>query len=68
MLNQIPDAEEKLASGDVTPISSWLKKNIYDQGRFYTSSEICRQATGRELDTSYFIDYVSVKMEKIHMR
>jgi carboxypeptidase Taq len=66
MLSQLPDADEKISKGDVSPLMNWLKENIFDHGRFFTSSEICRRATGKELDSSYFIDYVSVKMSQIN--
>lgn len=66
ILRQVPGAEEKIAMGDNSLIHSWLKENIYSKGKFHTSAELCKQATGHELNSSYFIDYVSVKLNKTY--
>lgn len=64
--HQIPGLEESMAAGDTSAIHAWLQEKIYRHGRFYTSSELCRHATGRKPDSSYFIDYVNVRMKSAY--
>lgn len=63
---QVGNLEEKMAMGDLAPVHDWLRKNIYLHGRAYSSSELCRIATGKDPDSSYFIDYLTVKMKSVY--
>ncbi|MFC4262300.1 carboxypeptidase M32 [Ferruginibacter yonginensis] len=58
---QHPTIENSIANGTTNAIWEWLQKNIYPYGRFYTSAELCKQATGSFLNSKYFIDYASKK-------
>lgn len=47
-------------------IIKWLQQHVYKHGRFHTSGELCRKATGTNLETQYFIDYVTKKYSDIY--
>ncbi len=59
--NSFPNIEELIANGDTLTIWDWLKKNIYKHGRYFNSEELCKLATGRELDPQYFLQYLENK-------
>jgi carboxypeptidase Taq len=61
-----PDTEEQIALGNNKEVLNWLRKNIHSKGRFYTSEELCREATGAYLDAKYFIDYATEKYQNIY--
>lgn len=44
----------------------WLRDNIFKHGRRYTSAELCRRATGEELNSRFFTDYVTKKYSDIY--
>ncbi|MDX2045393.1 MAG: carboxypeptidase M32 [Chitinophagaceae bacterium] len=44
----------------------WLQQCVYQHGRYYTSEELCNKYTGRPLDSSYFVEYLSRKYAAIY--
>ena len=61
-----PNMEDQIALGDTKDVFNWLRKNIHSKGRFFTSEELCREATGAYLDAKYFIDYATEKYQDIY--
>jgi carboxypeptidase Taq len=57
---------EEIANGNIGNLLKWLQKNIHQHGRYCTSEELCRQATGQALNTDYFIDYATKKYNTIY--
>jgi hypothetical protein len=57
---------EDLANGKINIIQAWLQKEIYCNGRYYSSEELCKKATGDTLQSSYFIDYATKKFAEIY--
>ena len=57
---------DDLASGNMNNIQQWLKKEIYCNGRYYSSEELCKKATGESLQSSYFIKYATKKFSEIY--
>jgi carboxypeptidase Taq len=58
--------EKEIAIGNTDTLLKWLRKNIHQAGRYYTSEELCNKATGQMLDTGYFIDYATKKYNSIY--
>jgi carboxypeptidase Taq len=56
----------EIANGNTGNLLQWLQKNIHRHGRYCTSEELCRQATGQALNTDYFIDYATKKYNTIY--
>jgi carboxypeptidase Taq len=57
---------EDIARGNTAPLLGWLRKNIYQYGRQYTSEELCLQATGEPLNIQHFLRYLFDKFNKIY--
>jgi carboxypeptidase Taq len=58
--------KEIISAGDNTNVLSWLSSNIYQQGRFYTSEELCKKATGDTLNSTHFVTYAHEKYKNIY--
>ncbi len=58
------DAE--IASGNIHSVFQWLQKEIYPHGRYFTSEELCKNATGETLHAKYFIEYAQQKFKNIY--
>ena len=59
--NLYPNIDEEVSLGKTLKIWNWLKKNIYSYGRYYSSEDLCKHATGESLRSNYFIDYLQNK-------
>jgi carboxypeptidase Taq len=61
-----PDWKAKISQGQVDFIREWLKENIHQHGRQYTSSELCQKVTGKPLSAEPFINYLEGKYKTIY--
>ena len=50
-----------LAGGDYQPLLAWLTENIYRHGRAFSPSELLVRATGEDLQTGPYLDYLESK-------
>jgi carboxypeptidase Taq len=57
---------KKIASeGSTGLLHSWLQTSVYRHGKFYTSSELCKEVTGKDLDSTVFIRYLRQKLSNL---
>jgi len=56
----------EIAKGNTTAILNWLRQNIHQYGRQYTSGQLCKNITGEPLNSKYFIDYATKKFTGIY--
>ena len=61
MLNQHPTLEKEVAKGDFSFVHQWLNNNICRHGKTYNAEELCKKATGQNLNFNHFMDYVMAK-------
>jgi carboxypeptidase Taq len=61
--NTLPSA---IGAGNTAPLLLWLRQQIHRHGRRYTSEELCRQATGKNLDIQFFLSYLLDKYDNIY--
>ncbi|MDP3443921.1 MAG: carboxypeptidase M32 [Ignavibacteria bacterium] len=61
MLKDIPDVYQQIAKGDYSALNKWSYDNIYQYGNLYTPQELIIKATGEELKSKYFIEYLDEK-------
>lgn len=66
MLQEIPDAYDKVAAGEFAPILSWLREKIHCHGAAKTPKELITEVTGEELDPGYFVRYLESKYGEIY--
>lgn len=58
--------KQEIAAGNNETVLNWLSANIYKHGRYYTSEELCKKATGETLNSTYFINYAHEKYKHIY--
>lgn len=59
--------EEGIEKGDMSLLLQWLRTEVHQKGRFYTSEELCREITGEGLNASHFITYAKEKYGSIYV-
>ncbi len=64
--SQLKDLDEEIKQGNTSSLLNWLRQNIHSKGRFYTSEELCKEITGKELDVNYFVNYLLQKYVSIY--
>ncbi len=63
---QNPSLEKELALGNNSHVLGWLRQQIHQYGRYYTSEELCMKTTGEPLNSKYFMDYACKKYGDIY--
>ncbi len=57
---------KEIANGNTTAVLNWLRQNIHQYGRQYTSEQLCKKITGEPLNSKHFIDYATKKFTGIY--
>ena len=60
------NTHESIGAGNTAPLLLWLRDKVHRHGRRYTSEELCRQATGKNLDIQFFLSYLLDKYDNIY--
>ncbi|MGH2535901.1 MAG: carboxypeptidase M32 [Candidatus Promineifilaceae bacterium] len=55
-----------LDEGEIGPLMNWLRENVQVFGRMLTPAELIQRATGRPLDHSAFVTYLSAKLSEVY--
>ncbi len=58
--------KKEIEAGNTTTVLAWLRKNIHTHGRYFNSEDLCKNATGENLNSKYFIDYATKKYTDIY--
>jgi carboxypeptidase Taq len=54
----LPNLGSDIKEGNFKPLQEWLKDNIHSKGSLFTAEETLKQATGEQMNASYFISYL----------
>lgn len=57
----LPGLDAGVRSGDFAPLLGWLRSNVHRHGSRYLPAELIRRATGSELDSRHYVDYLKGK-------
>lgn len=60
------DWKERVSKGETLFIIEWLRHNIHQHGRRYTSMELLKKVTGISFSAKPFTDYLSNKYREIY--
>lgn len=58
--------DDALVAGEYGPLRGWLTENIYRHGRTYTPQELLERSTGRKLDVTSYLEYLSAKYRNLY--
>ena len=62
----LPSLDMDIKNGKFDMLFSWLRNNIHQYGRYYTSEELCSKVCGEPLNIQYFTQYLLDKYGKIY--
>ena len=62
----LPGLEDDLRQGQTNRLLNWLRENIHQHGRRYSSDELCRRITGESLNFDHFMGYAEKKYRGIY--
>lgn len=65
-MNEAFDVDEALRAGNIGRVTTWLRENIHQYGATKNATELLRDVTGEELNTKYYIDYLTKKYTKLY--
>ena len=66
MLKDLPNYDELLEKGDISPITNWLTEHIHQYGKMKKPLEILNDVTGEGLNVDYLIQYLEMKYGEIY--
>jgi len=64
--DQLGHLESEIENGNTSSLLKWLRMHIHSKGRFFSSEDLCKEVTHKELDVSCFIDYLLDKYLSIY--
>jgi carboxypeptidase Taq len=53
--------DARIRAGEFALMREWLREKVHRHGREFTAAELCRRATGKDLDAGYFLRYLEGK-------
>lgn len=62
----VPEIDARLAAGDATPATEWLRENLQRHGGLYPPQELIARVTGAEPDETALLDYLEAKYAAIY--
>ncbi|MCX5783563.1 MAG: carboxypeptidase M32 [Elusimicrobia bacterium] len=63
---EVPGIYDGVAKGDFTPLIGWLRKNIHQYGRKYTTNELVKKVTGGPINAAPMLEYLQKKYSEIY--
>ncbi len=61
-----PSIPKEIVKGEFKALHNWLRENIYQYGRKFSPDKIIVTATGQNLTTEPYINYLKVKYSKLY--
>ena len=66
MEKSIGTIEDHVEKGDFKAILNWLRKNIHEEGNRYSAGDLIKKISGKELDATYFTNYIKEKYTELY--
>ena len=60
------DANLSICKGDFAFIKNWLHDNVHQYGRQYSSQELLKKITGRDITTKPYVNYLKKKYSELY--
>jgi len=64
--SQIKDLQTEIVAGNFASLLQWLRTNIHQYGRKFTSEQLCERVTGEPLNIDHFMKYAREKYAGIY--
>ena len=66
LTGELPDVSSQFERGEFGDLAGWLRENLHQHGRKYTSKEMLQRITGGGMDPAPYIRYLKSKMGEIY--
>lgn len=66
MLEEIPNVDELIQSGQFKPILGWLVDNVHSRAKKYLPKELVQKVTGESINCRAFLDYLESKFGELY--
>ena len=60
------DVDAAIASGDLTPLTGWLKEHVWRHGKSLDPNDLVEQACGEPFDPTYYTRYLQRKFSALY--
>ena len=64
-MKETVDVDAAAASGDLSPITGWLREKVWQYGRLYAPGDVLEKAVGAPFDPRYYVDYLTRKYDDL---
>jgi carboxypeptidase Taq len=65
-LQQHPSLPDEISEGKFDTLLGWLRENIHQHGRKYTSDELTRRITGESIQSRDYMRYLKTKYSEVY--
>lgn len=62
----IPDLTEQITRGEFSALLAWLRTNLHQHGRKFTSTELLQRITGGGLNPAPYLKYLKAKFGEVY--
>jgi carboxypeptidase Taq len=62
LLEDVPDLDERVETGDLSPLTGWLRERLWRHGRKFTPQETLERVVGGGLDPEPYLRYLNTKL------
>ncbi len=62
----VPDLSDQLSHGEFGAVLSWLRTNLHQHGRKFTSNELLKRITGDTLNPAPYLKYLQAKYSEVY--
>jgi carboxypeptidase Taq len=63
---QLPDLDDNIAAGELTPLREWLGEHIHRHGSKFTTTELLEREAGGPISVSPFTRYLKRKLGEVY--
>jgi len=63
---EIPDLEERIARGELSPLREWQREKIHRHGRIYEPEGLLEKVTGEGPNPRHFLHYIKEKFSEVY--
>jgi len=64
--DDLGNLDDHVRRGEFSPIRDWLTENIHKHGQRYPAAELIERATGEELTSKYYLNYIEKKYTDLY--
>ena len=66
MAKDIPNQDELMGVGNITPLREWLIEKVHRHGKKYRTNDLIQRITGSQIETGPYLEYLTKKYTEIY--